>query len=477
MRVDSSFTAAAKDLRLVLIGMIVDAAVLGEIASRWERGLFGAEWANAVAQICVQHYRKYKQPPRAMITSLFQQWAERNRDLKTIEAMERFLQSLSDEYRDNYERAAEELNSAYVLDVANRALNRSRMIRIAGEVQELCNGQDDVEAALALMSGFCPVGIGSTDGYHLFTDREEIFRTFAQAEGDVLVNYDGALGQFMGSALERDGFVAFVAASKKGKTYALIDVAFRALKERRRVAFFEVGDLSRKQINGRFATRVAAHPYRSREWPVVAKYPRRFIREDLGDGRFRRNVEHEERVFNEPLTAAQAWKAIARLQRYRVRSQDSYFWMASMPRTNVYEIETTLQHLERTWHVPDVVVIDYADLLGPLPGFEGRESINETWRRLRILSQEWHCLVVTASQGNAASHTASIMGRRNFSDDRRKLDHPTGLIGIASTAEDHAMGVNRWNWMVRREEETDESRQVYVAGCLALAHPTVLSSW
>ena len=71
---------------------------------------------------------------------------------------------------------------------------------------------------------------------------------------------------------------------------------------------------------------------------------------------------------------------------------------------------------EREGWVPDVIVLDYADLLALPSGMEKREGIDETWRRLRRLSQDFHCCVVTATQGDAASYRASLIRAGNFSE-------------------------------------------------------------
>ena len=55
-------------------------------------------------------------------------------------------------------------------------------------------------------------------------------------------------------------------------------------------------------------------------------------------------------------------------------------------------------------------------------------QINTTWKQLRALSQDRHCLVVTATQANAGSYTREApMDRRSFSEDKRKLAHATGI--------------------------------------------------
>ena len=54
--------------------------------------------------------------------------------------------------------------------------------------------------------------------------------------------------------------------------------------------------------------------------------------------------------------------------------------------------------------VPDLIVVDYADLIVPESRGEFRHQQNEIWKGLRRLSQEkGEPLVITASQSDAKS--------------------------------------------------------------------------
>jgi hypothetical protein len=123
-----------------------------------------------------------------------------------------------------------------------------------------------------------------------------------------------------------------------------------------------------------------------------------------------------------------------------------------------------------------VIVIDYADILANPPGFnESRDATNATWKHLRRLSQERHCLVVTATQADAASYRAETIDASNFSEDKRKLSHVTGMVGINSTPEEKENSMQRLNWVVLRESEFNVTRCVHVASCIDIGNPAVKS--
>ena len=145
---------------------------------------------------------------------------------------------------------------------------------------------------------------------------------------------------------------------------------------------------------------------------------------------------------------------------------------------NVSGIRDELSLLEREGWVADVIVIDYADILAPPAGVtEFRHQQNKTWQQLRSLSQEKHALVITATQSDAKSYEVRTVTRKNFSEDKRKMAHATGIIGLNQQPAEKDQGVMRLNWVVRRDAYANEWNCVHVAGCLVISNPAVVSCW
>ncbi len=281
-------------------------------------------------------------------------------------------------------------------------------------------------------------------------------------------------------------------------SFYLLDVAWRALMQRRVVAYFEVGDLTREEAQLRFYVRAAGVPEESPDgkWPAKIPYPTaikpprrrgRGGRGDEDDGERDEDdlfatAEFETREFAAPIDAATARKAIQRVACRRVKSQRPYFRLSAHPAgtLSVRDLTGILDGWARGGFVPDVVVIDYADILAPPAGTarqEKRDQNNVTWMQLRALSQSRHCLVVTATQTDAAAYEKHLLDKRNFSEDKRKLAHVTGMIGLNVTGPEKERGVMRLNWIVRRRGAFSTRRVVHVAPCLALSRPCVLSAF
>lgn len=263
----------------------------------------------------------------------------------------------------------------------------------------------------------------------------------------------------------------------------LMDVVWRAVLQRRKVFFFESGDMSFHQHAKRLLSRITGHPYRNpgRRWPYEVKVPTGIGKEGRdGEKVVPPEVFWETQVFEEPLDASRAWEGCKRAVRRLIKSDQDYLLMQYHPNSTlkVKDIETTLMEHAREGFVADLVVIDYADILA-LPGgrMEMRDQINTNWKMLRALSQKLHCCVVTATQADAASYDTWLLNRRNFSEDKRKLSHVHAMFGINCTASERKQGLYRLNTVVGRDLDWSWKQYVYTASCLSIGNPAVVSAF
>lgn len=465
----------------VMTAMIVDQVVLGQIAPHWtDDGLFDATWPNIVGRWCVDYFKDNNEAPKHHITNMFAVWEEEHpNDTANFNLINKYLTRLNDQYKD-FEDAASRSNSTHLLDMANRVFQRSLLERHVEEVGNLLDRGKTKKARL-VVEQFQPLSIGQEQTHEPSAYNENEVTDVLAYKQESIVSYTYALKHFFGDSLHRGSFLAFLAPEKTGKSWILMDLAFRSITQGLNVAFFEAGDMTKQQWMKRWLTRVAKHPNK----PQSIFIPRVMHVEGYGS---EIDIEQDEKVFDVPINQAIIRKGYSRL---RSQCKQNGTHLGSMKMENhpsstlsVSDINAKLDLWERNegW-LADVVIIDYVDILASEGGFgEDRNQINRTWKMLRSLSQARNCLLVTATQADAASYNLknnNLLNRSNFSEDKRKLAHVTGMIGLQrpmGLAAQHPE-LLLWNWIVRRDAEADESKAVYVTGCRAIGNPNMLSSY
>ena len=175
--------------------------------------------------------------------------------------IESFLTRLS---KDNPKALARELNEKYTLDLASSYFERVRLARCSESLQQAVENRDLVEARKALTE-YQTFDFSSTAWNDPFTE-DSINQTLKYyAENRSLIQFPGALNSFLSPYFERDGFVAFQAPEKRGKSYWLMECVYLALKQKRKVLYYGLGDMSQTQYNRRLYSRVTRLPWKPGE--------------------------------------------------------------------------------------------------------------------------------------------------------------------------------------------------------------------
>jgi hypothetical protein len=452
--------------RTILTALIVHDGILERITKHMKgrKDPFRSKWSNIVAKWCFAYHDKYKKAPRRAIETLFKEFEEGQSNDEMAAIVGNYLEGLNEDYLGH----AKELNEDYIVDLASSYFERIRLERLAKDIQmELEKG--DVGAA-----GECITAQGRIDFSSARwidpSDPEIIARALKTSREDSVVQWPGAMDEFMSRYFERDGFIAFAGPEKIGKTWWLIEVAYRALMQKRKVLFYCIGDLSEAQMERRLLTRFIKRPIIPRMVVVPTKIMKR------GDRVLIRGEERHFKTILKTSEAVKAWekiKAVTACKQLRLKVR-----CAGASTIAAGDIERDVADLAKEEWIPDVVIIDYADLLlgeGHCKTWDYRNQINETWKVLRRISQSFHNLVVTATQTAATSYDKKLISKSDFSEDKRKNAHVTGMIGLNQTSEEKQIGLYRLNWLFLREGSFASNDVVYTASSLSLGCPCVIS--
>lgn len=458
--------------RQTIVGMIMQKSILGPIAARWAPpGFFASAWLNLIGTWAVEHYRKYGAAPKGAIENYYRVWAEEHSgERDTIDMIGQLLVSLDDEW----DRLRERMEPDHLMDVAEDLFNRVVLKRDLERATAYADtGQ--VDKAREVLDRSRKVEIGANAGLDVFTADAEFEHAIEHAK-ERLIEYEpgSALHGFFGDTFYRGGFVALWGKQKIGKSYLLQELVWTAVEQKRRVAYFECGDSTQQEVLERLAARIAGRPIEAERYRVpltMQTYP---------ETRKPADVTFDDRETFERMSPVEERRARRELGR-RVGVDRFKLSCHSSLSLSVERAESILDVWQRDDWFPDVIVFDYADIMAPSESvrrMEKRDQVNDTWIRLRRLSQERHCLVLTLSQIKADEFKEWLLDRSAFGEDNRKLSHPTSVIGINQSPQEKENGCYRLNYIVGRTLKFfSEKKCLYTAGCLAIGRPFVLSSF
>ena len=511
----------------IIMAMMVSTAYLQRVAGLWRNDYLETTAARTAATWIWAHYEQYGEAPGDYMRQL---WASRAKysglDAEQLEFVAEALEAASD-----YFGRGEHFNAQYMADETRRYFRTRRLQQHYGELQALA-GAGRVDEAEAEAMSFAGVSDGEDPlrgDLLLGTDKadERIAEAFSDdAEG--VIRLPGAIGKLMNRQLTRDAFVAFLAPEKRGKSHVLLDLAMRGARQGSNVAFFQAGDMTERQQLMRICTYIARRPPEGRfdggevEYPVKDCIYNQTDQCDLDErcndfGVFPQANPEElrERVRHADLQAARRehpdynpchncaaychndwgtpWLASRHVEPMpaAVAQQTHRKWfgrygarmrLATYPSQTltISEIRGMLRRWEREEHfVPNVVCIDYADLLVTDNQDEYRHRQNEIWQGLRGLSSERRCLVLSATQADARSYGQHRLSMSNFSEDKRKFAHVTAMYGLNRDADnrEYDLGLLRINEIVVREGGSDAAREATLLQSLTLGRPLLTSYW
>jgi hypothetical protein len=500
--------------RRICIGFIVSTEFLQRILPVWKPELLEADLSRIICGWCLDYFQQYAKAPGADIVPIYNE-KKIGLDPDMAEQAEILLESLTDEYE------REVFNVEYLLDQTKRYLHAQHLNRHLDEVNARRERGEVTEAEAEIYSYAPPYADDTTYVDPFGASAAPALRAAFSTRKAPLVLYPSALGAFWNEELVRDSFVAFLAAEKTGKSWLLLDVAMRAARQGCNTVMFQAGDMTQNQQLRRLAIYCARRSdqeryCKDRMEPVLECMRHQTDRCD--------KPQREPSHYSEPVVDAGGEPSYDALlmaaERFKKHSPchncnqiQGAVWLKKMadcdPLTSrdvVHEVEkfrkvvkgrlristhanetltvTGMKALLSSWErqdgfVADVIVIDYADILAPCPDFarlDFRHQQNKIWQRMRNLSQERHCLVVTATQAKAAAYGKELLGMEDFSEDKRKLAHVTAMFGLNQTAEEKRIGIMRINPLIIRESDYATDRPVHVMQRLQMGRP-VLGSY
>ncbi len=506
----------AQTERFIIVSLITSENVCRSLRKAYQEYFFQTKTTKTISKWCFEFFDKYDTCPQQEIETILELNSKKGIiDPDLEEEIRKFLLQLSTEY-DEWQN----LNEQYYIELGYNYFKKRSFILLSEQIKDAAS-DNNLEEADKAYSSFTKIKEELSQARDLLTsDGVQDLQLSISNRPPHLFQLPGALGRMVGP-IERESFIGILGREKVGKTYALMVFAIAAARQGLNVAMLETGDLTQDQLDTRFYSYFTKkvnkdkyvgkhkHPvldcllnqtcecehakvdspvvivddrgkykfipdYKEEEIieshvPCIECYKDRFLRYK----KFKGSIWWEMKHVNKWSWREAERKAIRFKKRYKGRIITEAFPMQSVSASDIRNWCINKQKQEG--FVPDVLIIDYPDILAPETQKDYRHQENEKWMILRRISQEFHNCVIVATQADANSYNKDTLQLSNYSEDKRKYGHVTHFFGINKTANEEELGCCRFSTLLLREDSVQVSKQVTLLQNLKIGHPMIAS--
>lgn len=503
---------AQVERNLVKAAIVSDKCVR-EMAHIYQDHHLQTKMSRIVGKWAINFFNKYERSPKQDIEDIFRR-NEDYLDEDLAENIKKFLSSISEEYE-----REDVFNDEYWIDQMVQYFAKWDYKKLIKNVETAIE-EEDIQQAKAYHESFYSRSVEIDKGDDIFS-RDNVNRlrlSLEEGSGGFLFRFPGALHYLVGD-IERSTMLGFMGREKVGKSYFFQNLAFFAAMQKCDVVVFDVGDMPKDRFDLRYYSQLTRKPYKEtysgkivipsldcyrNQVEGLCEYGMGGIIDFDTEGKIQGMKSLHEALDHEP--CIQCWKdrstrkkgefkgsiwwkeidspgvwswreAVSKAEKFQKRYKGSIKRVCwPMGSTTVKDIESyILKYKDEYSKVPDVVIVDYADILLPDRQTEYRHQENEKWKSLRGLSQRYHICVITGTQSDAKSYKKVLLSLDNFSEDKRKFGHVTHFFSFNKTEKEENMGCMRVGTLLLREDEIHLIKEATVLQCYKQGQPYLAS--
>jgi len=444
----------------ILAYMITSSEFLKSIRPICDTRYFQSQYVSIIARWVIEFYEHTETAPMKAIEDVYLRKVNTVRSEDDKENIANFLTHLSE----NYEKS-EITNVRYAIQSATEYF-KVRSLDVLKQNLEKAVQSGDYEYGEKMVQQYSKVEHIGKRGVDILTDTAAIERAFTR-EYNGMFSMPGALGRVWGE-FERGDFIAIAAPAKRGKSYELMNIGLHGMRLGYKVYFASL-EMTEDMMLRRAWKSITGNPVKAST--IELPY---FLNDD---------DEKETEVGKRSVEKESALDKIEKIQSlHRKHSRTGDFKLEIFPERTLSPqgLESTIEMLDfYEGYMTDIVIVDYADLMGydsTYGKMEYRHTLDSIWRGLRRIAQKYNCLVVTASQtGRATQGGKKDIEQGDMSEDSRKLAHVTKAIALNQNEAEKADGIMRVKNLVRREHDEGLSLldECVVLQALHIARPYI----
>jgi hypothetical protein len=482
IQIDSQESAEAE--RLYLSILIANTPILKQVASVLDPKLFTTPYSKRLCRWILGYYEANQKAPEKNINELFVEKKKEIRDPDELGHIKLVLLKMNESW-DKYEHH----DTQYTVKQIEKFLTEQKLNTLSEQIK-LAITSGNIEGAEHLVGQYKPITTGMGNNFDLYKDTNKIIEAM-KPDASKLFMVSGVLGEALGWFNKGETAVC-LGPTKSGKSFLKLHIAMEALSQGLKVLYIN-GELSENMMIGRIWEYIlgvpialdkhqTSFPFTSLEktasennFNVVHKHitPKKVLRDMLpkdavGSAEYMKHLQ-EVTIPQVQTIQTQAFGTISKNLR-----------MHTTPRNNMKlaDVELCLDNYRNFENfTPDVVVVDYADLLQTTMYKEDIAREDYVWRTLGGIAQERDLCLLTSTQGNRQAGDGSKYGaEKGVGGFYRKLSHVGKLFCISYTPDEQKDNLRRVFMSLERDGRCDND-EIVVATCFEISKFCVSSQY
>lgn len=434
------FTRPDVDIEeLLLIGLITSDNFVKKILPVFDYGYLDMPTVAKMAKEIFKYHESFGKAPGLHTQDIFDGM---KRGLKDEEAdwMRRFLVKL-----DSRAEKSGGFNEDYLLSNCLKYFGKQKLRKNAEKVLDLLDADKQDQAERVWLDSMSVPGAGDL-GVDPF-DLSMVKKFFGKEKERVSLNLGiDALDRMVGP-LKSGWLGMFMGPMKRGKSFALIHMAVRAVMKEYNVVFIsleteELDNAMRFWMNvGSLASRGSEldFPYFNEDGEVLHRTYKRPVLNA-------KNVSKAVNIFSRAIGSP----------RLRIKTYP-------MGTAGIEDFKKYLDLLESLLYFsPHVIIVDYLGIMKAPKGVQGRDVFNDNSIGLKALGQERDAIAISAHQGSRATLDKINMSASDTPEDIRIFANVDALYGLNQTDREKDDGVMRVNVIGHRHRRFTRMKQARI---------------
>jgi len=457
----------------IVTGMITSAKFIENIRYIFNPDYFCSTHLKVIANWCYNYFEAFKKAPNKAIDDILTSKTIKMNDTER-EFLEDILGKLGEDYYDGM------YDGMYYVDMTEKYF-RKRELEITVNNISVLSEKGDLEAAEKEIEKFQKVSL-DINSQHIINmgDIETVERIYKKRDEEEknFFKLPGDLGRYLGNQ-KRGDVVSYYGPAKRGKSWTLINNYKHGVLSKKRTLFWSIEMTDTEvlpRLNKAFypMTDMESGMYDFPEFDCIHnqsgncadRLSNVCVRESDDDDD---DVEIEKDPSHVVCTKCKGHKNIEVRKKYKQttykssinREKDDIFAVRKLHKKykkmwNQYGRTIThpkysltydmmmrdVDTLEKRedWH-PDIIIIDYIDILEIGSRFDDYRQDDEKWKLLAKIAGKLDTLVITATQANKAGHSAKTLTAEHQGGFYGKNRHVNLMVGLNQEPKDKKEGI------------------------------------